>query len=180
MRALLVALFAGMHRTVAYLLLPLIVVVVSAEVVARYLLRSPLPWSEDVVTTALLLTFMLAIPYCAAHGIHVRVETVYERFGPAFRRFTDRLSALCGVIFLGALAFGATREALGMHRRGDVSEFAGIPQWPLAALVAVVAGACSLYFVGLIARPAQAGEHAGSSAGPQYGSPSGPSSGPPA
>jgi TRAP-type C4-dicarboxylate transport system permease small subunit len=150
-------LFVWMHRCVAYGLLPTIVLVVSAEVFARYILRSPLRWSEDVVTSALLLTFIMTLPFCALYSIHVRVETMYEKLAPLGRRVADGIGAVCAIVFLGMLAFGAGREGLGMWRRDEVSEFAEIPQWPLAAMVTLVAASCCCYYVVRLFRPSWSG-----------------------
>jgi len=134
-----------MHRIAAYGLIPLIVVLVAAEVVARYVFRAPLRWSEEVVTLSLLLIFVGSIPYCIARDAHVKVETLYEHLGPAWRRAADLIGAVSGSVFLGMLAFGAGREALGMFGRGDAAEFAGIPHWPVAAAVSAIAGGCALW-----------------------------------
>ncbi|MBL8381972.1 MAG: TRAP transporter small permease [Burkholderiales bacterium] len=137
----------AVHRGVAYALLPTIVLVVAAEVVARYVFRAPLRWSEEVVSLTLLIAFVGSIPVGVARDAHIRVESLYERFGAPMRRAADALGALCGAIFLGMLALGAGREALGMLRRGDGTEHLGVPHWPLAVLVALIAGATALWLL---------------------------------
>ena len=136
-----------LHRGVAYGLIPLIVVVVSAEVLARYVFRSPLRWSEEIVTLSLLLAFVGAIPYCIARDAHVKVETLYERFGPGARRLADAIGAVCGALFMGMLALGSGREMLGMMKRGDATEHAGVLHWPLAATVAAIAAYTALWLL---------------------------------
>ncbi len=136
-----------LHRGVAYGLIPLIVVVVSTEVLARYVFRAPLRWSEEVVTLSLLLAFVGAIPYCIARDAHVKVETLYERFGPGTRRVADAIGSLCGALFMGMLALGSGREMLGMLKRGDATEHAGILHWPLAGIVAAIAGYTTLWLL---------------------------------
>ena len=136
-----------LHRVVAYGLIPLIVVTVSAEVLARYVFRAPLRWSEEVVTLSLLLVFVGAIPYCVARDAHVKVETLYERFGAGGRGIADAIGALCGAAFLGMLALGSGREMLGMMKRGDATEVAGIPHWPLTGVVCAIAGGTALWLL---------------------------------
>lgn len=135
------------HRGVAYGLLPTIVLVVAAEVVARYVFRAPLRWSEEVVSLTLLIAFVGAIPVCVARDAHIRVESLYEKFAPRMRRLAQALGDLCGATFLGMLALGAGRETLGMLRRGDGTEHLGFPHWPLSGLVALIAGATALVLV---------------------------------
>jgi TRAP-type C4-dicarboxylate transport system permease small subunit len=136
-----------LHRCVAYGLIPLIVVMVSAEVLARYVFRSPLRWSEEIVTLSLLLTFVGAIPYCVARDAHVKVETLYERFGAGGRRVADAIGSACGAAFMGMLALGSGREMLGMMKRGDATEHAGILHWPLAGLVCAIAAYTALWLL---------------------------------
>ena len=148
--------FDGCHGFVAFALLPTIVLIVSAEVVARYIFKSPLRWSEEIVSFALLLTSVLTLPYCIVHAVHVRVETVYELMGRLQQRWADRLGAFCGAVFLSAVAFGAWREALGMFKRAEVGEFTGLPQWPLAAAIVFIAASSTVYLLIQIKRPSAA------------------------
>jgi TRAP-type C4-dicarboxylate transport system permease small subunit len=136
-----------LHRIVAYGLIPLIVFMVSAEVLARYVFRSPLRWSEEIVTLSLLLVFVGAIPYCVARDAHVKVETLYERFGAGGRRVADCIGSACGAVFMGMLALGSGREMLGMMKRGDATEHAGILHWPLAGLVCAIAAYTALWLL---------------------------------
>ena len=136
-----------LHRAVAYGLLPTIVLVVAAEVLARYVFRAPLRWSEEVVTLTLLLAFVGAIPVGVARDAHIRVESLYEKFGPRMTRWSAALGSLCGACFLGMLALGAGREAFGMLRRGDGTEHLGIAHWPISGLVALAAGLTALWLL---------------------------------
>ena len=152
-------LFNAMHLAVAYVLLPTIVIMVCAEVAARYVFRFPLTWSEEVVTSALLLTSVLSIPLGIVQGLHVRVETVYELWSSTMQHLADHLGRLCGAVFLGLLAFGSGRETLGMIKRGETSEFASIPQWPLGLAVALMALTSCLYLLlGLFRSPSKKSE----------------------
>jgi TRAP-type C4-dicarboxylate transport system permease small subunit len=156
--------FDACHGFVAFAMLPTIVLIVSAEVAARYVFKVPLRWSEEVVSFALLLTSVLALPYCIVHAVHVRVETVYELMRISGQHWADRLSALCGAVFLATLTLGSSREALGMFKRAEVGEFTGLPQWPLAAVIALIAATSALYLLLQMWRPsspAQPAEMAG-------------------
>ena len=136
-----------LHVTVSWLLIPVIVVVTSAEVVARYVFHTPLQWAEEVITFSLLLVFVGSIPYGIAREVHVKVETIYEAFSPARRAIADAIGALCGALFLGVLSIGAGIEAWGMARRGETSEMTGWAQWPLAAAVCAIAAYCSVWLL---------------------------------
>jgi TRAP-type C4-dicarboxylate transport system permease small subunit len=136
-----------LHWTVAWILIPVIVLATSTEVLARYVFHTPLQWTEEVITFSLLLVFVGAIPYGIWRDAHVKVETLYEMFGPAMRRFSDALGSLCGAVFLGMLTVGAANEAIGMAQRGETAEMTGWPQWPFAAAVCAIAGYCTVWLL---------------------------------
>lgn len=136
-----------LHAIVSWFFVPVIVVVTSAEVVARYVFHTPLQWAEEVITFSLLLVFVGSIPYGIAREVHVKVETLYETFTTTTRVIADALGALCGALFLGVLAIGAGIEAVGMARRGEVSEMTGWAQWPLASAVCAIAAYCSVWLL---------------------------------
>jgi TRAP-type C4-dicarboxylate transport system permease small subunit len=136
-----------LHVTVSWFFVPVIVVVTSAEVVARYVFHTPLQWAEEVITFSLLLVFVGSIPYGISREVHVKVETLYETFSTSTRALSDAVGAACGALFLGVLAIGAGIEALGMARRGEVSEMTGWVQWPLASAVCAIAAYCSAWLL---------------------------------
>ena len=127
----------------AFVLLPLIVVVIAVDVVGRYFFSHPYQWSQEVATLALLLLFVAAIPFTTAADGHVRTETLYEKYSPRMRAVTDAASALCGAVFMGVIAYWQFHELPGLRARGEGAEFIDIPYWPVSLFVAL----CMLFGV---------------------------------
>jgi TRAP-type C4-dicarboxylate transport system permease small subunit len=121
----------------AFLLLPLIVVVIAIDVVGRYFFSHPYQWSQEVATLALLMLFVAAIPFTTASNGHVRTETLYEKYSPRTRALTDAAGALCGAVFMGVIAYWQLHELPGMYVRGEGAEFIDIPYWPISLFVAL-------------------------------------------
>lgn len=141
----------------AFVLLPLIVVVIAVDVVGRYFFSHPYQWSQEVATLALLLLFVAAIPFTTAADGHVRTETLYEKYSPRLRAVTDAVSALCGAVFMGVIAYWQFHELPGLRARGEGAEFIDIPYWPVSLFVAL----CMLFgVVQLLLRMVQRARHA--------------------
>lgn len=121
----------------AFVLLPLVVGVIAADVGGRYFFNHPFQWSQELATLALLLLFVAAIPFTTAADGHVRTETLYENYGPRQRALVDAVSALCGAVFMSVIAIWQIRELPGIYSREEGAEFINIPYWPISVFVAL-------------------------------------------
>lgn len=126
-----------LHELAAFVLLPLITLVVSIDVFARYFINAPLSWSQDVCTLTLLCVFVAAIPIATERETHIRIETFYEKFGARGRAFIDAFGCVCGAVFAGFIAYWQFRELPGTYRRGESALMIAIPHWPIALFVGV-------------------------------------------
>lgn len=125
----------------AFVFLPLIVGVIAIDVVGRYFFSHPFQWSQEIASLALLLLFVAAIPFTTASNGHVRTESLYEKYPPRIKALTDAVGALCGAVFMAAVAYWQFHELPGMKTRGEGAEFIDIPYWPIALFV----GLCMLF-----------------------------------
>mgnify|MGYP000955668310 CR=1 FL=1 len=121
----------------AFVFLPLIVAVVSIDVIGRYVFSHPFAWSQEIATLALLLLFVAAIPCTTAADGHVRTETFYENRSARVRAFIDAVGATCAALFMGVVAVWQMLELPGLYARGEGAEFVDIPYWPISLLVAL-------------------------------------------
>lgn len=121
----------------AFVFLPLIVLVIAADVVGRYFFSHPFQWSQEAATLALLLLFVAAIPFTTASNGHICTETLYERYSPRTRAIVDALGACCGAGFMGVVAYWQFHELPGMVERGEGAEFIDVPYWPISLFLAL-------------------------------------------
>lgn len=136
----------------AFVFLPLIVGVIAVDVVGRYFFNHPFQWSQELATLALLVLFVAAIPFTTASNGHVRTESLYEKYPPRVRAFTDAVGALCGAVFMGVVGYWQCRELPGMMARDEGAEFIDVPYWPISLFVAL----CMLFgLVQLLLRAVQ-------------------------
>ena len=75
-----------------------LVVLVTANVVARYLFATGTVWLQELEWHLLAPIALFGASYALATGDHVRVDMLYERFPPKLKHAVDLLAALVGVV----------------------------------------------------------------------------------
>lgn len=123
----------------AYVLLPALTLLVTADVSLRYVFNAPLAWGTDVKELLLLLVMTAGLAGTSWADEHIRVTLVEERMAPALRRGFTVLRRLLTAALLTLLAWAMAVLALDMREFGERAEFVAIPFWPLAALAATSA-----------------------------------------
>jgi len=130
--------------------LPALVVLVTLDVVLRYVFDAPLGWARDVSGLLLLISMFSALPHAWDRGYHIRMELFYTRTRGAVRGIADIASALSGIVVLALLAAQAFAFVPYMMRTGETAEDLLIPVWPFMGFM----GVCAVVFVArLIANP---------------------------
>jgi len=145
-----------LFRLGIYVMLPALVVLVSTDVVLRYVFDAPLQWARDVNGLFLLMSIAAALPHAWDRAYHIRMEVVYERFPTRLKRTVDVLSAFAGVVFFGLMAFQAAAYVPFMMRTGETGEDLLWPLWPYMAFMSMCA---SLPVVRLVANPSMSAPH---------------------
>lgn len=123
----------------AYVLLPALALLVTADVSLRYVFNAPLAWGTDVKELLLLLVMTVGLGGTSWADEHIRVTLVEERLSPALQRGFTMLRRLLTATLLALLAWAMAVLALDMREFGERAEFVAIPFWPLAALAATSA-----------------------------------------
>lgn len=140
----------------AYVLLPALALLVTADVSLRYVFNAPLAWGTDVKELMLLLVMTAGLAGTSWADEHIRVTLVEEHMAPGLRRAFTVLRRLLTAALLALLAWAMAVLALDMREFGERAEFIAIPFWPLAALAAASA---LLAAAAEVARLAQKGGH---------------------
>ncbi|MEQ9346188.1 MAG: TRAP transporter small permease [Thalassospira sp.] len=72
----------------------LMIVIVSVQVVMRYVFNESLDWADEVSRLAFVTTIFLAIPLGITDGTHVGIEMLVSRFPERIHAFTLRIMSL--------------------------------------------------------------------------------------
>lgn len=145
-------LLRALHWLGIYAALPGLMGLIGLDVFLRYGLQAPLPWGNEVGSLMLLIVFVASLPYCTRLGGHIRMDLLYGRFGAAARRRADIVSALCGLVFAGTLAYQSFETTLRFYRLGSGAYLIDLPYWPFAALLGFAASLLFLEFGIALAR----------------------------
>ena len=110
-------------QTVAGVFLAVMLVVVMAQVVFRYVLGSSLSWSEEVSKSLMVWSVFFVAPWAYRNGANVAIEALQRSFSPRFRA---AVQVILNVVVLWVLA-RFFWESLFFVARGEAITLASIP-----------------------------------------------------
>ncbi len=120
------------------LTLLVITVVVSADVVMRNFLDSPLRGTVTYVEFGLVCASFLAFPWVLSQGGHIAVDLIVARLGRTMRWYVELVSHLIVVATMGVMAWATAQAALAsFHRRERFAGLVDLPLWPARVTIAV-------------------------------------------
>jgi TRAP-type C4-dicarboxylate transport system permease small subunit len=128
-----IALWEGLA---AYVVLPLLALIVTADVALRYIFNAPLVWGTDVKEIILLIVVTSGFAGVSLAGEHIRVTLVEERIGARARMVFTAIRHVLTAIVMGAIAYALIQLTLDMVAYSERAEMIAIPYWPFAALMA--------------------------------------------
>ena len=130
----------ALYRVAVDAALPALMLIVTLDVVLRYVFNAPLPWGRDVNGLLLLITIFSALPHAWDRGYHIRMEVFYNRLPGRARNLADVATAAAGILFFGLMGIQALRFTIYMAATGETGEDLLLPFWPFMAYM----GFCSL------------------------------------
>jgi TRAP-type C4-dicarboxylate transport system permease small subunit len=128
-----------MFRFGIYVTMPVLVVLVTLDVMLRYVFNSPLQWARDVNGVLLIISILCAMPHAWDRAYHIRMEVFYSRFSATRRRMADVLSSVSGMIYFGFMAVQAARFVPFMIQTGETGEDWNFVLWPFMGVVSFCA-----------------------------------------
>lgn len=136
--------------------------IVFIDVALRYLFNSPLGFSYDLISLYLMVgVFFFALSDTLRHDEHVRVDILYLRMPPFWRRLCDRVIYGISALLFAAMLWTGLLRAIDSTAKGEV--MATIVPWPIwVAYWMVPLGTAPIFLLcvlRLIQPPAQAHPH---------------------
>ncbi|NMF89017.1 TRAP transporter small permease subunit [Aromatoleum petrolei] len=107
-----------------------IMLVVSADVVMRYLFNSPFAWAYDLIALYLMAgVFYFVLADAHRQHAHVSIDILQERMGPRLRHGADLVTALVGVTLFSLIAYIGIERTWESFNNDEV--LAGTIAWPM-------------------------------------------------
>jgi len=103
------------------------VLVNFANVLARYLFRSPFVWAEEVMQFMHIWAVMLGAAILASEGRHLKMDAVYILASPRLRRILDVFTNLLGIAVSLYVVYYALTMIQMLAATGQRSVIARIP-----------------------------------------------------
>jgi C4-dicarboxylate transporter DctQ subunit len=126
--------------------------VIGTDVVLRYVFNAPLPWGIEATSLLLLVMVFGSLPYVWERGGHIRMELIYKTLRGIPRVVADIVTAVSGGLFSILLCYEMLRTFPAMRARHEGAENLGIPYWPFALFIAIIAAMMTLQFLVFAAR----------------------------
>lgn len=82
-------------------------VVISYEVVARYVFSAPTIWAHELTITLTAAGFLIGGPYALVLGKHIRITSLYMHFPPSLRRAADLVSCVITLGYISGMIYAA-------------------------------------------------------------------------
>jgi tripartite ATP-independent transporter DctM subunit len=111
------------------------ILVLSAAVFFRYVLRSPLIWSDELAELLLLWQAMLGAVVAFHLGQHLRLEVIYERLSERGKEVLDIIGLALMIVIGAPLAFYSFEEVL-LNLDLETPALGISPSWRIGALCA--------------------------------------------
>lgn len=107
----------------------IIAILISADVLLRYFLNSPLLFVDEVASFLLVLVIFGGLAYTSRCGGHVRVDLVTTHLPPALRAWLRAGGLTLGIVFILVVSWTTLQSALTAYRYGRVSTVMLYPLW---------------------------------------------------
>jgi len=104
-------------------------VILFANVVARYVLNSGIPWADEVVRYQIVWMVFLGGSVAARKGIHIGVDIVVKMAPPKIGRFILLIIHAIVIFFCGVLVYFGAELTAQTREFGQVSTALQAPMW---------------------------------------------------
>jgi len=145
--AILASISQWLNKFGAYVVLPVMATMMTADVVLRYAFNSPLSWGLEASEYLLLLLFLLGMPEAFRSGAHIRMDLFYRTHALAVRRLVNLIySALVVFVFVLLIRHGWD-EAVFLAEIDQVTQYIHMPVSAFIGAIVLMAALIVALFV---------------------------------
>jgi len=130
------------------LVLIAIMLLISAAVFARYVVNQPILGDQELVEIGMSLVVMMAMPFAALKGAHIRVDILDGAIGRRGRFWGDVFARVVSCFVLFLLIRKTWEKAWDAREYGDVTNMIEIPVWIAYGAISVGMGLFAMVLAG--------------------------------
>ena len=125
--------------------LALLMFLVAADVIGRYLLNSPIPGGYELTEYLMAIIIPLSVAFCAEQKAHVGVDLVMEKLSRKTRARVEAVTLLVTLLLCLVLAWQCCVAVPESYASGLKSAVLHIPAYPTVLAVAIGTIALALF-----------------------------------
>lgn len=118
----------SLHSIASIICLSIMTIVITIEVIGRYLFHSGFTWSQELCGLAFFLLVFLCQGHTWQQDRHIRMDIFYNNFSNLFRKISNVLTIICGIILYAAISYEAFN---GFEYQFSINEGTMELEWPL-------------------------------------------------
>jgi TRAP-type C4-dicarboxylate transport system permease small subunit len=129
----------------SYVVLPMLTLLITIDVVLRYVFNAPLSWGLEASQHILLLFFLFGLLESFRVGEHVGMELLAAKFPPAMTRFVSVLQSLLLVLVFALIVKKVLDEIPFLYSLPQVTPELQLRVWMFYAFIAFISGIVIIY-----------------------------------
>jgi TRAP-type C4-dicarboxylate transport system permease small subunit len=138
---------ASIFNLFSALFLVTILVLTTVDVFGRYILNAPVRGKTELTRVLMSIMIALALPATVLRGHSIVVDLLDSRFSPRFALARDLIVNLLCAGSLFTLAYWVRFLGLRQQRWGNVTDFLGIPLYPVTFFIALMVALAGVMFL---------------------------------
>jgi len=138
---------AKAHDVGTLFFLPLMIFLITLNVLLRYGFNAPLLWGDEANGLILFLVVFLSLTFTWDQKKHIRMEIFYVLLKGRMRSLADLATGITGILFFGLMGIQCLRDIPYMIRTNETGEELTIPLWPFRVVMVLI---CFVFVMKLI------------------------------
>ncbi|MBQ1302266.1 MAG: TRAP transporter small permease [Firmicutes bacterium] len=103
--------------------------IVFAQVVTRFILKTPLPWSEEIARFMFIWLIWVGAAFATKERAHIRIDFLVNRLPKMGQRLCLVLSTIVWLIFALFMIYVSLILTNSVMQGGQIGTGSGIPMW---------------------------------------------------
>ncbi len=132
---------------VGALILVGMMLLVTSDVVLRFLFNKPVPGTFELVEVMMGAVVSLSIAYCGLRRGHVSVELLTDHLSRRIQKIASVLHHILCVVFFAAISFKGIQQVGVIKESETVTALLGIPIYPFILILAFGAALLALVYL---------------------------------